>query len=123
MAEKICIAEDLKNYTSGNFRYNIENMKKKKEQAKYLAKNFNSILKTFSKQEKKEKRHESFEFISARINEIKRYLSGDGEVKTMETKAPEEVNLVVVEEQPASAVQPSPELFEEIRSEHQNMHN
>jgi len=96
-------------------------MKKKKEQAKSLAKNFNSILKTFGKQDKKERRRESFEFISARINEINRYLSGDGEVKMPEMKAPEVFKVVAVEEQSPSAVQPSPELFEEIKSEHQNI--
>lgn len=95
-------------------------MKKKKEQAKYLTKNFNSILKNFSKRGKKEKRQASFEFISARINEINRYLSGDGEVNAAETKHPEVVSQLTVEDPSVSAVQPSPELFEELRSEHQN---
>lgn len=90
-------------------------MNKKKDQVKYLKKNFEKIIKTFEKEKSKAERKQKFEFLMGQISEMQLYIS-----KSRQTTLPEEMPMPVpmpVDESETGSnfrIQPSPELVEEI---------
>jgi hypothetical protein len=93
-------------------------MSKKKDQVKYLKKNFNSVLKAFEKEKSKVKRKDFFDFLSGQISEIKLYTIKGGEVPVpLDTAMPKPENTHT------GRVEPSQGLVEEIIATHQAMQN
>lgn len=92
-------------------------MSKKKEQVKFLKKNFAWVVKAFEKEKDKKKRDEAFEFLTGRIAEFRQCAKGTGEGKA--ELIAEEVSGAL----PSGGVQPSPALVNELRASHHTPQN